>query len=107
MLYLLGQFLEGATREQDLGGSASEPPWRAVARDGLEVRRQVVERAYEGYVAKDEGQRVRGGPTRRWLKMKQKGGPSRRTAGRGGSAWRRRLTDHRLIPRLADAGALG
>jgi ATP-dependent DNA ligase len=72
MLYLLGQFLEGATREQDLGGSASEPPWRAVARDGLEVRRQVVERAYEGYVAKDEASGYENGPTRRWLGVKQK-----------------------------------
>jgi ATP-dependent DNA ligase len=34
---------------------------------------QVMERGYEGYVAKDEGSTYAGGPTRRWLKVKQKG----------------------------------
>jgi ATP-dependent DNA ligase len=40
--------------------------------DGLEAWKQVVERGYEGYVAKDEGSVYAGGPTRRWLKVKQK-----------------------------------
>jgi ATP-dependent DNA ligase len=32
----------------------------------------VVERGYEGYVAKDESSAYEGGATRRWLKVKQK-----------------------------------
>jgi ATP-dependent DNA ligase len=32
----------------------------------------VVERGYEGLVAKDEASPYGGGPTRRWLKVKQK-----------------------------------
>jgi ATP-dependent DNA ligase len=31
------------------------------------------ERGYEGYVAKDESSLYEPGPTRRWLKVKQKG----------------------------------
>ena len=34
----------------------------------------MIERGYEGYVAKDEASVYEGGPTRRWLKVKQKGG---------------------------------
>jgi ATP-dependent DNA ligase len=33
----------------------------------------VVERGYEGSVAKDDASAYEGGPTRRWLKVKQKG----------------------------------
>jgi len=33
----------------------------------------VVEGGYEGYVAKDEASLYEAGPTRRWLKVKQKG----------------------------------
>jgi len=33
----------------------------------------VVEGGYEGYVAKDEASPYDDGPTRRWLKVKQKG----------------------------------
>jgi hypothetical protein len=33
----------------------------------------VVERGFEGYVAKDEASVYEGGATRRWLKVKQKG----------------------------------
>jgi len=33
----------------------------------------VVERGYEGLVAKDEASTYQGGPTRVWLKVKQKG----------------------------------
>jgi ATP-dependent DNA ligase len=32
----------------------------------------VVERGYEGLVAKDEASAYEAGPTRRWLKVKQK-----------------------------------
>jgi hypothetical protein len=38
---------------------------RRLAPDGVEAWKQVVERGYEGYVAKDEATR--------WLKVKQKG----------------------------------
>ncbi len=41
--------------------------------DGLEAWGQRVVRGYEGYVAKDEASPYVGGPTRRWLKVKQKG----------------------------------
>jgi ATP-dependent DNA ligase len=46
---------------------------RRLATDGLEAWTQVVERRYEGYVAKDEASAYEGGPTRRWLKVKQRG----------------------------------
>jgi ATP-dependent DNA ligase len=42
-------------------------PVRRLAADGLEAWRQVVERGYEGYVAKDEAGAYENGPTRRWL----------------------------------------
>jgi bifunctional non-homologous end joining protein LigD len=47
-------------------------PVRRLAADGLEAWKQVVERGYEGYVAKDETSVYEGGPTRQWLKVKQK-----------------------------------
>ena len=34
---------------------------------------EVIERDYEGYVAKDETSTYEGGPTMRWLKLKQTG----------------------------------
>jgi bifunctional non-homologous end joining protein LigD len=48
-------------------------PVRRLAADGVEAWRQVVERGYEGYVAKDESSPYEGGSTKRWLKVKQKG----------------------------------
>jgi len=45
----------------------------------------VVERGYEGLVAKDEASAYASGPTRRWLKVKQKNW----TVAEDG--WRRRL----------------
>jgi len=45
---------------------------RRLAPDGLAAWQQVVERGYEGYVAKDEASVYEGGATRRWLKVKQK-----------------------------------
>ena len=47
-------------------------PVRRLAPDGLEAWSQVVERGYEGIVAKDDGSPYKGGPTRRCLKVKQK-----------------------------------
>ena len=46
---------------------------RRLASDGLEAWTQVIARDYEGYVAKDEASLHEAGPTRRWLKVKQKG----------------------------------
>jgi ATP-dependent DNA ligase len=46
-------------------------PARPLTPDGLDAWKQVIERGYEGYVAKDEAGGYEGGPTRRWLKVKQ------------------------------------
>jgi ATP-dependent DNA ligase len=48
-------------------------PVRRLAGDGLEAWEQVLERGYEGYVAKDEASAYEGGRTRCWLKVKQPG----------------------------------
>jgi bifunctional non-homologous end joining protein LigD len=45
---------------------------RRLAPDGVQAWAQVVQRGYEGYVAKDPASVYEGGPTRRWLKVKQK-----------------------------------
>jgi bifunctional non-homologous end joining protein LigD len=47
-------------------------PVRRLAPDGLEAWSQVIVRGYEGYVAKDERSPFEDGPTRRWLKVKQR-----------------------------------
>jgi ATP-dependent DNA ligase len=46
----------------------------------------VIERGYEGYVAKDEDSRYEGGATRRWLKVKQKDWTD------AGDRWQRRIS---------------
>jgi len=56
-----------------VAGSELVFPVRRLAPDGLAAWQQVVERGYEGYVAKDEASMYEGGATRRWLKVKQKG----------------------------------
>lgn len=43
--------------------------WRHIAREAWQ---HVIEREYEGYVAKDEASVYEGGATRRWVKVKQK-----------------------------------
>jgi hypothetical protein len=47
---------------------------RRLAPGGLETWTQMVERGYEGYVARHEVSAYEAGPTTRWLKVKQKGG---------------------------------
>jgi len=47
-------------------------PVRRLAPDGLEAWAQVVERGYEGLVAKNAASPYQGGATRHWLKVKQK-----------------------------------
>lgn len=54
--------------------------------DGLEACQQVIERGYEGYVAKDEASAYGVGPTRRWLKVNQKDWTVE------GDRWRRRIS---------------
>jgi hypothetical protein len=78
--------------------------------DGLEAWKQVTERGFEGYVAKDEASVYEGGPTRRWLKVKQKDSTVEE------DGWRRRILqrslaqipaprDHEPDRGLEDAGA--
>jgi bifunctional non-homologous end joining protein LigD len=62
-----------ARLEDVVAGSELVFPVRRLARDGLAAWAQVLERGYEGYVAKDEAGAYEGGATRRWLKVKQKG----------------------------------
>jgi bifunctional non-homologous end joining protein LigD len=62
----------GARLEDVVAGSELVFPVRRLAQDGLEAWKQVVERGYEGYVAKDEASAYEGGATRRRLKVKQK-----------------------------------
>ena len=61
-------------------------PVRRLPRDGHEAWRQVVERGYEGYVAKDEASAYTAGPTRRWLKVKVPGWTI------GDARWTRRIS---------------
>jgi hypothetical protein len=58
--------------EDVVAGSELVFPVRRLAPDGLEAWRQVIARGYESYVAKDAASAYEGGPTRRWLKVKQK-----------------------------------
>jgi ATP-dependent DNA ligase len=61
-----------ARLEDVVAGSELVFPVRRLTPDGLEAWKQVVERGYEGYVAKDEASAYDGGATRRWLRVKQK-----------------------------------
>jgi len=61
-----------ARLEDIIAGSELVFPMRRLARDGLEAWKQVIERGYEGYAAKDEASTYEGGRTTRWLKVKQK-----------------------------------
>jgi ATP-dependent DNA ligase len=59
----------------------------------LDAWAEVVERGYEGLVAKDEDSAYESRRTTRWLKVKQKDWTvSRRIAGGGRSAWRGRAS---------------
>jgi hypothetical protein len=96
-----------------LGATCGE--WRS-ASDLLRLmevwRRGVVERGYEGYVAKDEASE--GGATRRWLKVKQKcrSATARRgrRAGAGATAMEEAVdsdfTWRGAVSRLVDSGGI-
>jgi bifunctional non-homologous end joining protein LigD len=75
-----------ARLEDVVTGSELVFPVRRLAPDGLAAWKQVVERGYEGYVAKDEASVYQGGPTRRWLKVKQPGWTDEE------DRWRRRIS---------------
>jgi hypothetical protein len=75
-----------ARLEDVVAGSELVFPMRRLAPDGLEAWGQVIERGYEGYVAKDEASVYESGPTRRWLKVKV---PDWTVEGDG---WRRRIS---------------
>jgi len=62
-----------ARLEEVVAGSDFVLPVRRLARNGFEAWAEVVARDYEGLVAKDEASLYEAGPTRRWLKVKQKG----------------------------------
>jgi len=61
-----------ARLENIVAGSDLVLPVRRLEPDGLKAWKQVVARGYEGYIAKDETSPYEAGPTRRWLKVKQK-----------------------------------
>jgi bifunctional non-homologous end joining protein LigD len=78
---------ERRTRLEDLvGDSDLVLPVRRLGPDGLKAWSEVIERGYEGYVAKDEASLYEAGPTRHWLKVKQKGWTDAE------DRWQRRIT---------------
>jgi bifunctional non-homologous end joining protein LigD len=58
--------------ESVVAGRALVLPVRRLAPDGLAAWQQLIERGYEGYVAKDDTSAYEAGPTKRCLKVKQK-----------------------------------
>ncbi|PYN72737.1 MAG: hypothetical protein DMD96_34215 [Candidatus Rokuibacteriota bacterium] len=62
-----------ARLEDLLDGANVVYPARRLAPDRLAAWQQVLERGYEGLVAKDEASTYQGGRTMRWLTVKQKG----------------------------------
>src|ERR1700736_3633232 len=66
-LYVRCNVIEDVLDEQDM-----VLPVRRLADDGLKAWQQVIERGYEGLVAKDPASPYVGGRTLRWLKVKQR-----------------------------------
>jgi bifunctional non-homologous end joining protein LigD len=62
-----------ARLESVVAGSEFVLPVRRLARNGFEAWAEVVAHDFEGLVAKEEASLYEAGPTRRWLKVKQKG----------------------------------
>jgi ATP-dependent DNA ligase len=77
-----------ARLEDVVAGSELVFPVRRLAPDGLQAWTQVIERGYEGYVAKDDTSVYEGGLTRRWLKVKQKGWTDEE------NRWQRRILEN-------------
>jgi bifunctional non-homologous end joining protein LigD len=83
-----------ARLENVVVGSDLVLPVRRLAKNGFEAWAEVIAHDYEGLVAKDETSLYEAGPTRRWLKVKQKGWTVDE------DRWRRRIStashiDHR------------
>ena len=74
-----------ARLENAVAGSDLVLPVRRLARNGFEAWAEVVAHDYEGLVAKEEASLYEAGPTRRWLKVKQKGWTD------GEDRWKRRI----------------
>jgi bifunctional non-homologous end joining protein LigD len=62
-----------ARLEQVVAGSDFVLPVRRLARNGFEAWSEVIAHDFEGLVAKEEASLYEAGPTRRWLKVKQRG----------------------------------
>ena len=62
-----------ARLETVVAGSEFVLPVRRLSRNGFEAWAEVIAHDFEGLVAKDETSLYEAGPTRRWLKVKQKG----------------------------------
>jgi len=62
-----------ARLENAIAGSDLVLPVRRLAKNGFEAWAEVIAQDYEGLVAKEEASLYEAGPTRRWLKVKQKG----------------------------------
>ena len=62
-----------ARLENIIAGGDLVLPVRRLAKNGFEAWSEVIARDYEGLVAKDEASLYEAGPTRRWLKVKQRG----------------------------------
>ena len=58
--------------ENAVAGSDLVLPVRRLAKNGFEAWAEVVAHDYEGLVAKEETSLYEAGPTRRWLKVKQR-----------------------------------
>ena len=58
--------------EAAIAGSEFVLPVRRLARNGFEAWAEVIGRDHEGLVAKDDASLYEAGPTRRWLKVKQR-----------------------------------
>ncbi len=74
-----------ALLEEAVAGGELVFPVRRLASNGLEAWAQVLERGYEGYVAKDEASPYVGGKSTSWLKVKVPGCTDRPRRGPGGA----------------------
>jgi bifunctional non-homologous end joining protein LigD len=74
-----------ARLENVVVGSEFVLPVRRLAKNGFEAWAEVIAHDYEGLVAKEEASLYEAGPTRRWLKVKQKGWTD------GEDFWKRRM----------------
>jgi bifunctional non-homologous end joining protein LigD len=75
-----------ARLENAVAGSDLVLPVRRLAKNGFEAWAEVIAQDYEVLVAKDETSLYEAGPTRHWLKVKQKGWTD------SGDRWQRRIS---------------